>query len=570
MEALDAREFIKSLTKLIGRVNLYGLGHPAATEAFNALDEPLSSILKSGPVTISAAEGKVLVNGLPVEETSSLSSVLGRFDIHSLVFEPGVARKDMALLAKALSTGSSNAFEDPLFSTVSCIRVNTVHYVKTGSDTAPELGVDFDAEAIGGLTIEAIIRKFIEKTVPSSQDRKKIFEIVMNKFSSEVADKVNDATRELKKEKAEIERDKEKTESVIANSVLGSITVDRYGKIVMLNPEGEKIVGSRLMEKAGRPVWEGLGEGQMVTIIGNEDGSAISVKDVMVKGEDETKRLLRASNAVIRDLEGKMVGIFSVLSDITKYKELDRMKKDFVASVTHELRTPLAATKQALSNILVLNDSLEGEQKKMLEIALRNTERLSRLVNDILDFAKIEAGKLKLKQEIIETGVLLKEVISTVRPLAESKGVQLSFESSGALPRLLADRDRITQVFINLLSNAVKFTDKDGKVAVYASGLNTDGNNAFLNLSVKDTGRGMEKEDLGKIFNKFVQVGPASSGGTGLGLAITKAIVEAHGGAVKAESEICKGSVFTVALPVLPEDASFARSPAQKKFVNLN
>jgi PAS domain S-box-containing protein len=353
--------------------------------------------------------------------------------------------------------------------------------------------------------------------------------------------------------------EKERTERVISRSVNGSITVDNGGNLLMLNPEAERITGKRLSAHAGRPVWDGLGEGQMVTYAGASN--AFSTADITVIGEDSTRRLIQASNAIINDIDGRMVGIFSVLSDITKYRELEAMKRDFVASVTHELRTPIVATKQALSNVLNLCNGIDEDSRKMLEISLRNTERLLRLVNDILDFSKMEAGRFKLNQTLIETTPFLKETTEGVRPFAESRGVSLVMNIHTALPRLFVDRDRTAQVVVNLLSNAIKFSSKGGAVTIESPGFERAGAEAFLKITVLDTGCGIKKEDQAKIFERFVQVGERQSiggvAGTGLGLAISRSIIEMHGGKITLESEPGKGSAFTITVPMLPEDAAF-------------
>ncbi|MBI1910775.1 MAG: hypothetical protein HYS21_02110 [Deltaproteobacteria bacterium] len=554
------REFIRCFAKICSRISLYGLAHPATGSAISVFCDSLRELLKNEHlITISAVDGKVLVNGIVAEEKGPFHDLFLKRGLHSIVFEQGFGNEEVTSLLKAFASAAQAIEESLRDESVRNIKVNSVHYVKTGEKAEVEAVESFELETIEGLSLEKLLMKVIEQAVKKDEDRKRVFECVMKKFASELDDKVKEATFELEKEKDSILREKENTEKVISNSVLSTIVVDHDCNVVMFGADCESILGAKLKDKAGRPVWEGLNEGQMVTVA-KSGGEAFTVSDIMVKGEDETKRILRASNSVIKNTEGKMVGLFSMLSDITKYRELDQMKKDFVANVTHELRTPLVATKQALSNLISFTDSLDDDQEKMINIALRNTERLYRLVNDILDFSKLEGGKIKLRQEIVETGLLIKEILSTVKPLYDSKGISIFVDSRSALPRLFADRDRVTQVFINLLSNAVKFTDKGGSVTIEAQNFKRKGADTLLELSVRDTGRGMEKKDLEKIFDKFIQVGTHDNTvmkGTGLGLTITKAIVELHGGEIRVDSEPGKGSVFTVSFPMLPEDAVY-------------
>lgn len=569
MEKIDEyREIVKSFSKILGRTTLYGISHPASANAISSFYESMASALaKEAVLTFSSDAGKVIVNGDVAEEGGPLSEFFQKHNLLSLQFDRGVSREEVLTLLSALCGSGKSHGEDISLPGVKNIKTNTVHYVKAGERIKADLDEPLgQIESLEGFSFDQLLKKVIDRAVKKDEDKKKVYELVMKKFSSEVDDKIHEATRELENERDAILEEKKETENVVASSVLGTITVDGAARVVLIDPEAEKVVGSSLREKAGKPVWEGLGEGQMVTVA-RKGAQAFTVSDILVKGEDETKRTLRASNAMIKDVDGKMVGLFSVLSDMTRYRELEQMKKDFVANVTHELRTPLAATKQALSNLMLFTSGLGDDQKKMLDIALRNTERLGRLVNDILDFSKLEAGRIRLRQEMIEAGPLLKDILMSLKPLADSRGLSLALEAPAALPRVFVDRDRITQVLVNLLSNAIKFTPPGGRVSVHVSGVARSGVNTLLEVAVKDTGRGIDKSDIGKIFEKFVQVGETNNAvikGTGLGLTITKAIVELHGGSIRVESEPGKGSVFTVGLPMLPEDAVFIKEGRQR------
>ena len=559
----DAKVFLRLFAKITGGVSLYGLAHPATASAVVLLHETVTRLLKDGhELTMSALDNTVIVNGVPGEAAGPVCGLFSRHGIHSIVFTDGVERGELTALLGFLSSGEKGT--DPLWQGGPHIRINSVHYIKTGEKKDIEATPDLSPDALEGLNFESMIRMVVERAVKNEADRKKVFESVIKRFASEVEDKVKEATAVLESEKEEIRQEKENTERVLRSAAMSAITVDGAGNVVMLESEAELVIGATLRERSGKPVWDGLKEGQMVTVAtGGAQGMA--VKDVMVRGEDETKRVIRASNAVIRDIEGRMVGLFSVLSDMTRYKEIDRMKKDFVANVTHELRTPLVATKQALTNILEFPESLDEGHRRMVEIALRNTQRLYRLVNDILDFSKLEAGRLRLSKEMIETGPLLREVLSSIRPLAESRGVALAIDAPGALPRLFADRDKITQVIVNLISNAIKFTPGGGTVSVSTGAALQTGMDTLLEISVRDTGCGIEEKDISRVFEKFEQVeGGKNTGisGTGLGLPITKAIVELHGGTIRVKSAIGKGSIFTFTVPMVPEDAVFVRKAA--------
>lgn len=559
----DSKGFLRLFAKITGSVGLYGLAHPATASSVGLLHETVARLLKDGhELTLSALDATVVVNGVPAESAGPVCGIFARHGIHSLVFTVGVERDELTALLGFLSPGEKGA--DLLWQGSPHIRVNSVHYVKTGEKKEIDAPSGLCADSLEGLNFESMIRMVVDRAVTNEADRKKVFESVIKRFASEVEDKVKEATAVLESEKEEIRQEKEDTERVIRSAAMSAITVDSAGSIVMLDSEAELVIGATLRERSGRPVWDDLKEGQMVTVAVG-DAAGVAVKEVMVRGEDETRRVIRASNAVIRDIEGRMVGLFSVLSDMTRYKEIDRLKKDFVANVTHELRTPLVATKQALANILEFPESLDEGHRRMVEIALRNTQRLYRLVNDILDFSKLEAGRLRLSKEMIETGPLLREILASIKPLAESRGVIIGIDAPAALPRLFADRDRITQVMVNLMSNAIKFTKEGGTVAVSTGAVIQTGAETLFEISVRDTGCGIDEKDISRVFEKFEQVeGRKNTGisGTGLGLTITKAIVELHHGTIKVQSVPGAGSTFTFTVPMVPEDAVFIRKAA--------
>ena len=281
-------------------------------------------------------------------------------------------------------------------------------------------------------------------------------------------------------------------------------------------------------------------------------------KEIEVRSiDDETRKILQASSAVIEDQEGETVGMVAVLSDITKQKKLDKVKSKFVAHVSHEMRTPLLAIEQSLHILLSKEvEAVSPEQEKFLQIADRNISRLSRLVNDLLDVAKIEAGEMKLKPISFKICDMVHHVVETVRGWAENKKIAIEEKLPVPDVEVEADPDRIIQVVTNLLGNAVKFTPDGGRVT-----LEIDPNRKEEEVSqepcvaicVQDTGVGIPLEDQDRIFRKFEQGSlPSPSGGvgsTGLGLTIAKEIVDLHKGKIWVESEPGKGSRFIFAIP---------------------
>ncbi|HRN53992.1 MAG TPA: ATP-binding protein, partial [Gemmatimonadaceae bacterium] len=235
--------------------------------------------------------------------------------------------------------------------------------------------------------------------------------------------------------------------------------------------------------------------------------------------------------------------------DIEKLKELERLKADFVSTVSHELRTPLTSMRGALGLLLAgAGGELSQKGRELLRIALTNTDRLIRLINDILDIEKIDAGHVQIRHDRLALRPLLESTLSSLDGYAREAGVSLRLLEAPDL-ELHGDSDRLIQVFTNLVSNAVKFTPKDQTVDVSAR---VEQDN--VRVCVRDHGPGIPKEFASRIFGRFQQAGGAESrrsGGTGLGLSISKAITELHGGRIGFEAPADgEGTVFYVLLPL--------------------
>ncbi len=237
------------------------------------------------------------------------------------------------------------------------------------------------------------------------------------------------------------------------------------------------------------------------------------------------------------------------LIDITQRKQTEHLKDEFLSTVSHELRTPLATIKEFIG---IVSDQLAGPvsppQQEYLMIIKTNIARLERMINDLLDMAKIEAGSVFLAKEFVRVAPLLSHVLESLRPLAHTKQIELSSDAPEGVQTVFADADKITQVFINLVGNAIKFTPGPGRVVISVEDLENE-----LTFHVADTGIGIEPENLPRLFEKFQQFhqvrGETGSKGTGLGLAICKRFVELHGGKIWAESNVGPGTTFSFTLP---------------------
>jgi len=249
--------------------------------------------------------------------------------------------------------------------------------------------------------------------------------------------------------------------------------------------------------------------------------------------------------APIRDEEDRITGAVIGFQDVSSLHELSRLKNDFVSTVSHELRTPLTSIRGSLQLLLSEEDAVPTEEgRQLLSIALNNTDRLIRMITDILDIAKMEAGQMGLARHPMDVGLIVRTAVEAVHGLAEARGITVRHTIAPTLPLIDADHDRLAQAIVNLLSNAIKFSPAGGEVHVEASAV--DGSVA---LRVADAGRGIPERDLGLVFEKFHQAGGANRQGTGLGLSITKALIEQHGGSISVASEEGAGTTFTITLP---------------------
>lgn len=224
--------------------------------------------------------------------------------------------------------------------------------------------------------------------------------------------------------------------------------------------------------------------------------------------------------------------------------------------LTHELRAPVTAIRLGLEILQEqVADRLHADEKQMLDVAVKNTARLEGLVNDIMDFSKIMAGRLKAQKEPCDARQLAREAVDCMQSVALAKGVKLVFDEPEPLPRISAEPRRVMQVLVNLISNAVKYTPTRGTVTVSCR-LGEREHAGTVLFKVKDTGRGIPAKDLDKIFDMFIQSGntKSSDGGTGLGLTLARLMVQLHGGRIWAESWREVGATFFFTIPVTPED----------------
>ena len=349
----------------------------------------------------------------------------------------------------------------------------------------------------------------------------------------------------LKSQIDTIHENQSKLTTVLNNMTSGILFVDQKGKIILANPALEWLLGVKNTEILGKYHME-VGQNYLLSeLIERSLNTGESIR-TEIDTYYPTKKALDSSLAPILDANGEITGVIAVLHDITKLKNLENMRKEFVANVSHELRTPITAVKGFTETLL--DGAMKDEEtcKSFLQIIYKESDRLHRLISDLLDLSKIEFNEDLLKYVTLELKPFVESTIEMVRSQARKK--ELTMIEDLDLVQAEIDEDRIRQVMLNLLTNAISYTPQGGKITVRLKEHTTQ----FFAIEVEDTGMGIPKKSLPRIFERFYRVDKArsrESGGTGLGLAIVKHIVESHGGKIKVESEVQKGTKFTILLP---------------------
>jgi two-component system, NtrC family, sensor histidine kinase KinB len=281
-------------------------------------------------------------------------------------------------------------------------------------------------------------------------------------------------------------------------------------------------------------------------LAGQGDYLPLSLEQAIPLDDGGQERYYLPRVVAIRTERDELIGAAVALADVTKFHLLDRLKSDMVATVSHELKTPLTSVQMAIHLLLEeVVGPLTPKQTELLLAARQDAERILTMINDLLDLTRIEQGRVRLDLEPLPAAHLVDEAVARFQPQAQARGVTLTAESEGLTPTVMVDRDRIEHVFDNLIVNAIQHTNRGGTVHVRV--IVDGGDTRFV---VEDTGEGIPAEHLSRLFEKFYRVPTARhSGGAGLGLAIVREIVTAHGGEIGVDSERGKGARFTFTLP---------------------
>jgi two-component system, OmpR family, phosphate regulon sensor histidine kinase PhoR len=350
----------------------------------------------------------------------------------------------------------------------------------------------------------------------------------------------------------ELRSEKEKLDSILRCMVEGLVVIDPKGRVLLINEQAKAMFAV---------TDEQIRDGSFVEISRSPEMRAFlrevltfdSSKDTYSKRISVEDRWFRVNAVSLRNGTERPSGSILVFHDITEIQRLETVRSDFVANVSHELRTPLTAIRGYVETLLHNPPTEAEDARQFLTIIARHSERLSRLTEDLLTLSDLESGARKMTLKPVEAGHLIQRVLEVFWDRAAKKNVTLSYAVPTELPMILGDSDRLQQLFINLVDNAVKYNSPGGSVTI--TGRHVDsGAHAEVEIAVIDTGAGISEKDLPRLTERFYRVDKARSremGGTGLGLAIVKHIVQAHGGELKIESALNKGTTVRVFLPAV-------------------
>ena len=347
--------------------------------------------------------------------------------------------------------------------------------------------------------------------------------------------------------------EKKRLKTIINCMADGVMVTNRKLEVVLHNPAFMRLMEISEEMKDPVPVTKIINDESLMSTLRKIQSGECSIDESISQEINAGKKVLRVISAPSlgpdRNVFWKVVGAVTVFEDITAFKQLDQMKSDFVNMVAHELRSPLVSIRQ-LHSVLVegLAGELEEKQQEFISRGIKKIDTLLELINDLLDVAKIEAGKYVRHKVPTDIGRIIQETVSLMEPRAKDQGIILTYTSQGLKP-VQSDPKNMEEIFNNLISNAINYSPEGGRVTVSAQGLGE-----YVEIKVEDTGVGIASEELPKIFDKFYRVKHPKTRqvtGTGLGLAIVKGVVDAHHGTIDVESVVDKGTTFRILLPAI-------------------
>jgi two-component system phosphate regulon sensor histidine kinase PhoR len=586
----------KTFSLAFNRLSFYSIEHPLSREILAQLFQLFDLLLKENLEVLVARgphAGEIFINQEALDSRAlGLNDIYEKFknlQLDAVSLTQGLTYEEVANFVRALVTPLAGEGDLPMLlpdffqKGSEHIKIRKGHYEKientslekdkdvvppgTFADFKVPLGevksrIDEDAARVREelwRDLSAASEAILEKAKASGDIKGAAHELI-DLLSQEVVGRVSMATEELSKSNKALGDEKRMFEEIFRHLTEGLVVMDGMGRVIMMNPAAEDLLDDESRGSLSQFLLENIRkehfEPSSQEAVGIQEKRRLTNEIELPTKEGIAKKVLRVNSAMVRHDHGKVVGMVSVISDITEEKELGEMKSRFVSLVTHELRTPVVAIQKSLELILSkVTGQINADQERFLMISKHNLTRLSSLINDLLDMSKLEAGKFTLNPSTFDFRSVVNEVKTSLLSWADEKEISFRLDLPNKPLLLIADRDRLIQVLVNLVGNALKFTPKKGEVGISARFL--EGKEGVcvakcLEVKVVDSGIGIDPNDFKRIFNKFEQatlVSPLGAGGTGLGLAIAKEIINLHGGDIWVESEQGKGSRFIFVIP---------------------
>jgi PAS domain S-box-containing protein len=401
--------------------------------------------------------------------------------------------------------------------------------------------------------------------ISSSQEN--VFSDRDQKLLNTIASQISITLQSLK---GALEEAKSKMEKLVESMSDGVIMTDEHNEIVVINPAAKRALMYKRKDDTKIDFTKELLKEERNFDLDQLLDNPVIFKKILtqeIKLEFPKEVVLTTDVTGVKSINGNPMGAVVVLRDITEQKNVERMKSEFISNVSHELRTPLTSIKNSIS---ILSSGIAGEvnkdQKEFLGTTQRNVDRLAFLINQILDFSRLESGRIMINKKLTDIKKICELTMESIKPQAIEKKIKLKKNIKDDIPKIYVDPDKIEQVLTNLLGNAIKYIPSGSKVELKSELITLSklpqeikenfgkGKQKLVKISVSDTGKGIKPENLKRIFSRFFRgeeddTTIRKTTGTGLGLAISKQIVEEHGGRIWAESEYGMGSTFSFCLP---------------------
>ena len=391
------------------------------------------------------------------------------------------------------------------------------------------------------------VKKYIEPMSKMLKGAKKaIFSADINNIdtvasSDELTESFNEIVDELKQNLKDVNSEKKQKETILKHMTDGVITFNMDGKVTYINPAAKRLLGLKNNENSFKSIFGKFEDINMEKIIYLDSWTSSEKK---IENEQGTMSLFFIP---YRDDLDMPAGVMVVIQDITEHVKLDNMRKEFVADVSHELKTPITSIK-GYSETLLDGDCDKETEKHFLHVIDDNADRMEKLVQDLLTLSKYDNNRVTSKPTEFDLGELAKSCKEKFDIEIKKKNQEVNCFVTADVPSVYADRDGIERVILNILSNSIKYTPNGGKIDIYVGYVHND---AYV--KIKDTGIGIPKNDLERIYERFYRVDKARSrqlGGTGLGLSIAKEIIEKNNGNINIKSKVNEGTEVVIQIPV--------------------